>query len=157
MIVLEETNDEYKHINDNIEVFISERAGYGKSKEIEDKIKSELKTYIYFPIGGDFTRKKIIQRLIDFNFPQKEIGNYIIHFDLSETNLIELVKEILLKILILKKLDINEQIFYFGNELNIKIELPNGFYNYMDKFPILSLFKRVEIKKLLPLKVERKK
>ena len=153
MIVLEDNNQQYKHINDNIEVFISERAGYGKSKEIKDKIDSEFKNYIYFPIGGDFTRKKIIQRLIDFKIPQREIANYVIHFDLSETDLIELVKEILLKILILKKLDINEQIFYFGDELKLKIELPNGFYNYMDKFPILSLFKKNEIKRLLPLKV----
>jgi hypothetical protein len=154
MIVLEENNEEFTHVNDNIEVFISERAGYGKSKEIKEKISSEFKNYIYFPIGGDFTRKEIIHRLIEFNIPQKEIANYVIHFDLSETNLIELVKEILLKILILKKLDINEQIFYFGDELNLKIELPNGFYNYMDKFPILSLFQKTEIKKLLPLKID---
>ena len=153
MIVLEDNNQQYKHINDNIEVFISERAGYGKSKEIKDKIDSEFKNYIYFPIGGDFTRKKIIQRLIDFKIPQREIANYVIHFDLSETDLIELVREILLKILILKKLDINEQIFYFGNELNLKIELPNGFYNYIAKFPILDLFQKKEIKKLLPLKI----
>ena len=155
MIVLDENNEEFKNVNDNIEVFVSERAGYGKSEEIKEKISSELKNYIYFPIGGDFTRKGIIKRLIEFNIPQKETSNYVIHFDLSETNLIELVKEILLKILILKKLDINEQIFYFGNELSIKIELPNGFYNYIDKFPILSLFQKNEIKKLLPLKIQR--
>ena len=44
--------------------------------------------------------------------------------------------------------------FYFGDDLNLKIELPNGFYNYMDKFPILSLFQKNEIKKLLPLKIK---
>jgi hypothetical protein len=147
MIVLDENNDEFKNVNDNIEFFVYEHAGYGKSVEIKEKINSVLKNYIYFPIGGDFTRKEVIKRLIEFNIPQKETSNYVIHFDLSETNLIELVKEILLKILILKKLDINEQIFYFGNELSIKIELPNGFYNYIDKFPILSLFQKNEIKK----------
>ena len=52
-------------------------------------------------------------------------------------------------------MDINEQIFYFGNELSVKIELPNGFYNYMDNIPILSLFQKNEIKKLLPLKIQR--
>ena len=88
MIVIDENNDEFKNINDNIEVFVSERAGYGKSEEIKEKISSELKNYIYFPIGGDFTRKEIIKRLIEFNIPQKETSNYVIHFDLSETNLI---------------------------------------------------------------------
>ncbi len=44
--------------------------------------------------------------------------------------------------------------FNFGDDLNLKIELPNGFYNYMDKFPILSLFQKNEIKKLLPLKIK---
>ncbi len=97
MITLEENNDEFKHVNDNIEVFISERAGYGKSAEIKEKISSEFKNYIYFPIGGDFTRKEIIQRLINFNIPQKETANYVIHFDLSETNLIELSQRSIIK------------------------------------------------------------
>ena len=52
-------------------------------------------------------------------------------------------------------MDINEQIFYFGNELSIKIELSNGFYNYIDKFHILSLFQKNKIKKLLPLKIQK--
>ena len=59
------------------------------------------------------------------------------------------------KNLILKKLDINEKIFYLGDELKNKKELPNSFYNYMDKFPILKLFKsNIHIKGLLPLKKE---
>ena len=105
-------------------------------------------------MGGDFTREKIIQRLIDFNLPQNNIGKYAIHFDLSETNLTNLVQEILFKILILKKLDINEKIFYFGDELTIKIELPNGFFNYIDKFPLLKLFKsKIHLNELLPLRL----
>ena len=59
------------------------------------------------------------------------------------------------KNLILKKLDINEKIFYLGDELKNKKELPNSFYNYMDKFPILKLFKsNIHLKGLLPLKKE---
>ena len=66
------------------------------------------------------------------------------------------MQEILFKILILKKLDINEKIFYFGDELKIKIELPNGFYNYLDKFPILKLFKsRIYLKELLPMNIPK--
>ena len=154
MILLDEVDEkEFKYNSDNIEIFTSERSGFGKTEEIKSKINKELKNYKYFPLGGEFTRKEIIKRLIDFKLPQNKIEEYVIHFDLSETNLNELLQEILFKILILKKLDINEEIFYFGKELKLKIELPNGFYNYMDKFPILKLFKLTHLKQLLPLKV----
>ena len=153
-ILLNEEKEELKFDSNNIEIYTSTRAGFGKSEEIKNKIIEEKKNYKYFPLGGEFTREEVIQRLIDFNLPQNDNGNYAIHFDLSETNLTELVQEILFKILILKKLDINEKIFYFGDELKIKIELPNGFFNYMDKFPILKLFKsNIYLKELLPLKI----
>ena len=153
-ILLNEEKEELKFDNNNIEIYTSTRAGFGKSEEIKNKIIEEKKNYKYFPLGGEFTREEVIQRLIDFNLPQNDNGNYAIHFDLSETNLTELVQEILFKILILKKLDVNEKVFYFGDELKIKIELPNCFYNYLDKFPILKLFKtNIDLKKLLPLRM----
>ena len=156
-IILNEEKGEMKFESQNIEIYISERAGFGKSEEIKKKIKTEKKHYKYFPLGGDFTREEIIQRLIKFNLPQNDIGNYAIHLDLSETNLTELVEEILFKILVLKKLDINEKIFYFGDELKIKIELPNGFINYLEKFPILKLFKSSTqiLKTLTPLRISQ--
>ena len=153
-ILLNEEKGDIQFESNNIEIYTSERAGFGKTEEIKNKIIQEKKHYKYFPLGGDFTREEIIQRLIDFKLPQDNNGDYAIHFDLSETNLTELVQEILFKILILKKLDINEKIFYFGEELKIKIELPNGFYNYMDKFPILKLFKsNIHLKGLLPIRM----
>ena len=153
-ILLKEENEDLKFDSNNIEIYTSARAGYGKTEEIKSNVIKENKHYKYFPLGGDFTREEVIQRLIDFNLPQNDNGNYAIHFDLSETNLTELVQEILFKILILKKLDNNDKIFYFGDELKIKIELPNGFFNYMDKFPILKLFKsNIHLKELLPLRI----
>ena len=154
MISLDENEEgEAKLDMNNIEIYTSERAGFGKTEEIRTKIKEENRNYIYFPIGGVFTRKEVIKRLIESGIPQNNVKNYVIHFDLNETNLTELVQEILLKILILKKLDINEQIFYFGNELNLKIELPNAFDNYMEKFPLLKLFKNTSLTALKPLKI----
>ena len=153
-ILLNEEKEELKFESNNIEIYTSIRAGFGKTEEIRNKIIQEKKNYKYFPLGGDFTREEVVERLINLKLPQNDNGNYAIHFDLSETNLTELVQEILFKILILKKLDINEKIFYFGDELKVKIELPNGFYNYMDKFPILKLFKsNIFLKELLPLKL----
>ena len=156
-ILLNEKEEELFFDRNNIEIYCSERAGFGKSEEIKNKIKKEKKNYCYFPLGGNFKREKIIQRLIDLNLKQNNMDKYSIHFDLSETDLSELMQEILFKILILKKLDINEKIFYFGDELKIKIELPNGFYNYLDKFPILKLFKsKIYIKELLPMHIPQK-
>ena len=153
-IILNEEKKDLKLEADNIEIYASARAGFGKTEEIKNKIIQEGKHYKYFPLGGDFTLEKAIQRLIDFNIPQNDYSNYAIHFDFSETNLTELLQEILFKVLILKKLDINDKIFYFGDELKIKIELPNGFFNYKDKFPILKLFKsNIYIKELLPLRM----
>ena len=157
MIELDNINiNEIKYENNDIEVWTSEKVGYGKSEKIKEEIEKEGKKYIYFPIGGDFSMEGIIRRLIDLNIPKTDIGNSAFHLDFSETNLIDLLKEVLLKILILKKLDFNEEIFYFDN-ISIKIELPNGFYNYMDKFPIFSLFKNIHIQNLGPLKIPNNK
>ena len=150
-ILLDDDKKEIKYENNNIEIYSSDQTGYGKSEEIKRRIKEEKKEQIYFPIGGDFSLKNIIKRLIELNIPQKEIKNQSLQLDLTETNLVKLLKEILLKILILKKLDLNEHIFYFG-DLNIKIELPNGFYNFVSKFPIFSIFNNIHLKNLTPLR-----
>ena len=157
--IIELDNENLKGIkfeNNNIEIWTSEKVGYGKSEAIKEKIKMEGKKYIYFPIGGEFSIKRIIQRLINLNIPKADIENYVLHLDIAETNLVDLLKEILLKILILKKLDLNEKMFYFDN-LRIKIELPNGFYNYMNKFPIFSLFKNEHIKNIVQLTIPKDK
>ena len=155
LTLVEDDKRDFNFRSDNIEIITSERSGFGKTEEIKNKVINESKKYIYFPLGGEFTLNDIIRRLIDLNIPQKDLGKYVIHFDLYETNLNKLVQEILLKMLILKKLDINERIFYFGDELKIIIELQNGFYNYLDKFPILRLFNNRIIEKLPPIKLPK--
>ena len=145
-----------KYKNKDFEIFSSKNTGYGKSMKIKEKIiKIERKNYIYFPLGGEFNREEIIKRLINLNLPQNSLKDYAIHLDLNETYLFNLLEEILFKILFLKKLDINEYIFYFGNDLEIKIELPNSFFKYSDKFPLLTLFKNIDIKELPPLLKEK--
>ena len=85
MILLDEKDEkEFKYSANNIEIFTSERAGFGKSNEIETKTNREMKYYKYFPLGGEFTRKEIIQRLIGFKIPQNEVGNYVIQQNYSK-------------------------------------------------------------------------
>ena len=65
------------------------------------------------------------------------------------------MNEILFKLLILRYLDSNEKIYYLGYDINILIEIPNGFCDFDKKYKILSLFKnKIYIEKLNPLRLE---
>ena len=139
--------------NDNIEVIFSDSCGIGKSTTIKDEILQKRKKYIYFPVGGEFTRDEVIQRLIK----EKINDNCVIHIDLYDTKQDDLMKEFLFSLLITKWYYRGENIFYLGNKINVKVEIPFGFVNFLQKFPVLNLFKPrlISIEKLSPLKVEK--
>ena len=130
-----------------VEIYTSDQSGVGKSTQI--KIRSENKDYIYFPLGGVFNREDIIQRLKNLTITK----NSVIHLDLYDTDETDLMMEFLFSILITKLYGQNEHIFYFPKEVEIKIEIPNGFIDFMGKFPILTLLpiNKLYIKKLPPL------
>ena len=128
-----------------IEVYHSDASGVGKSRKIIDSLKNNNDyNYFYFPIGGEITRNEILDRLLKIE-KKKKIG---LHLDLYDTSQIELINEFLFKFLITKCYSINDNLFYYGNEIIIKIEVPNGFVNYFHQYPILNNFKKVEIPKI---------
>ena len=64
------------------------------------------------------------------------------------------MKEFLYSFLITKLYGQNETLFYLSKDIEIKIEIPNGFVDFFLKFPILSMFKNrivMKIEKLPPL------
>ena len=129
----------------NIKIYSSEFSGLGKSILIQNSFKNEdynkKYKYIYFPLGGEINRNEIIERLL------KLTNNKIaLHLDLYDSNNIELLREFLFSFLILKYYSQNENIFYYGNEMKIKIEIPNSFLNYHKVFPILDFFENINIK-----------
>ena len=129
----------------NIKIYSSEFSGLGKSILIQNSFKNEDYNkeykYIYFPLGGEINRNEIIERLL------KLTNNKIaLHLDLYDSNNIELLREFLFSFLILKYYSQNENIFYYGNEMKIKIEIPNSFLNYHKVFPILDFFENINIK-----------
>ena len=65
--------------------------------------------------------------------------------------------EFLFSISITKMYVQNENIFYLPKNIKIKIEIPNDFTDFKQKFPILTLFpqKTLSINKLAPLKVPK--
>ena len=125
----------------DIEIVKSDKSGVGKSTQIKKDIEDNKKKWIYFPIGGVFTREDIIRRLKEL---QIDI-NCVIHFDLYDTDQTSLLLDFLFSILITRFYGQNEDIFYLSKNIPIKIEIPNSFINFFEKFQILTLFNKKEL------------
>ena len=74
---------------DNVTIVSSDESGAGKSTKIKNLI--NRKNYIYFPLGGVFTREDIILRLKEIQLQEKST----IHLDLYDTDCIEIMAEFL--------------------------------------------------------------
>ena len=141
---------------DEIVVYSSVFSGYGKTTEIIHEVKDvHSGEYYYLPIGGTFNREYVIKNLKNLNFDTQNCKYIYLHLDLSDTEKDELMNEILFKLIILRYLDSSEEIFYLGHDINIIIEIPQGFFDFKKKFKILNLFKQEYIDKLRPLRIDR--
>ena len=140
-----------------VEIFDSDKSGVGKSTQIKLQIEQDNKKYIYFPFGGVISREDIIKRLNDLKPKISDNKNCAIHLDLYDTEQVDLITDFLFSILITKIYGHDEDIFYIPKEIEIKIEIPNGFVNLINKFPILDLFDKTTllIRELKPLKVTK--
>ena len=138
------------------ELYCSKFSGYGKTTEIKYKVKSmgENAKYIYFPLGGSFDRKYIIDNLMKHKIDSRNGNSTYLHLDLSDTDNKDLMSEILFKLIILRYLDSNEKFYYLGYDVNIIIEIPNGFAKFDQKYKLLNLIKKVNIDELKPLRLE---
>ena len=141
---------------DEIVMYSSAFSGYGKTSEIIHYVK-DVKSgeYYYLPIGGTFTREYVIKNLKNLNCDTQNCKYIYLHIDLSDTEKDELMNEILFKLIILRYLDSSEEIFYLGHDINIIIEIPQGFFDFKKKFKLLNLFKEEYIDKLRPLRKEK--
>ena len=137
-----------------IELYSSKYSGYGKTKEIQYKVKNKNGLYKYLPIGGSFTRNYVITNLINLQINFENANNYYLHLDLSETDNDDLMNEILFKLIILRFIDSNEKIYYLGYDVHIMIEIPKGFIEFDKKFKLLNLFSKIHIENLCPLRLE---
>jgi hypothetical protein len=105
----------------DIEIVKSDKSGVGKSTQIKKEIEDNKKTWIYFPIGGVFTREDIIRRL-----KKLKVNSYcVIHIDLYDTDQTSLMIEFLFSILITRFYGQSEDVFYLSKNIPIKIEIPN--------------------------------
>ena len=149
-------NQNIYNFDSKVEIVFSDNVGVGKSayirSEIEEKRKRE---YIYFPFGGELTKEEILKRLKELK-KMKNLNRASLHLDLYDTDQIELTNEFLFSILINKIYGQNDDIFYLPSDFEIMVEIPNGYADFMKKFPILEIFKKtfLGIENLLPLKVK---
>ena len=133
-----------KKVKKSVKIVSSQKAGAGKSMYIQGIAKNNKKNYIYFPIGGEIKRDEIIERLLSLKIDD----NVLIHLDLQDTSKddkIALMKDFLFNFLILGYYSKDDTVFYISNTIEIIIEIPNCFYSFLDKFPILKLFENETI------------
>jgi len=121
----------------NVKVYSSEFSGLGKSTLIKTDFSEEYPKYeyVYFQIGDDIKKNEIIERLLKLS--GKKIA---LHLDLYYSEQIELISEFLFSFLVLKYYSLDESVFYYGNEMKIKIEIPNGNIDFKGLFPIFEFF-----------------
>ena len=148
---LEEPKNKINSFND-IELYTSKFAGFGKTTEIKYKVKNKNGKYYYLPIGGTLSREFVINNLEKLDL--KNGKNVYLHIDLSETDNDVLMNEMLMKLIILRYLDSKDKIYYLGTDIHIIIEIPKGFHDFEEKYKILKLFKKICINKLNHLRLE---
>jgi len=133
----------------NTHIIQSEICGLGKSTQIKNKIKESGKQYIYFPLGGNITKDIIYHKLNnimnDINTKTKD--NYkdiAIHLDLfdSKENIVSVLNEFLFSFLITKFYSNNENVIFIPTNIEIYVEIPNSFKDFISNYGILKYFKR---------------
>ena len=130
----------------NVELISSSICGLGKSSFINN-LKNKKKEIIYLPIGGEMTKGELISRILK-SFEKVKIDmkkNYILHLDFTQTNNTEVIKDFLFKLIILKKIEIEENVIYISKNISIYIELANDFFSYPNKYKIVSIFTNPQI------------
>ena len=139
-----------------IKIIKSTNCGLGKSELIKSqkaqKKSKEKYNYIYFPLGGQFSKQKLIERLE--NLPDMSDINqkYSIHFDITQTKEIGILNEFFFKLIVLRKCDLNDNAKYFGKNVEIIIEVPNDFKDFTKEIKILSKLQEIKINKIDEIK-----
>ena len=154
--ILEIENGKLKDIKyklKDIEIIKSDKSGIGKSTQIRIEIEKNKKRRLYFPFGGDFNQEEIISRLKKLKIDD----NCVLHIDLYDSDKTDLMMEVLFGILITRFYGQNDDIFFLSKNIPIKVEIPNTFINFFEKFQILNLFeiKEIKIANLAPLIVPK--
>ena len=119
-------------------VVYSNVCGVGKSTFIKKKAKG--KNYIYFPLGVNINKNIIFEKLRKVIEKIKDPKSIIIHLDLYNTEQYYLMTDFLFSFLITKFYSNFEDILSISNDIQIYIEIPNEFTNFLEKFQMIKYF-----------------
>ena len=138
-------------IYENTHIIASEICGLGKSTKIRSDIKKKNKIYIYFPLGGNLSKKTIYNKLDEIITKTKTktknaFKDIAIHLDLYESKETSILNEFLFSFLITKFYSNNEDIIYIPKNIEIYIEIPNCFKDFKSDYNILNTFNTNTIK-----------
>ena len=138
-------NSSREELNDNIHVIKSEICGLGKTEKIKKEIKTKGKKYIHFPVGGNITRDILYKKLKSIlneieEIKKNETIDVAIHLDLYDNNETSILNEFLFSFLITKFYSNSENIIYIPKDIEIFIEVPNCFEDFISKYTILKSF-----------------
>ena len=147
----------------NIFVYLSDVNGTGKTFAIKEDIRMNNLIYIYFHFGGFLSKKIIYQRINELLHEIKnydDINKIAIHLDLYETEEKNLMNDFLFSFLFTKYYKNDENVIYIPRELNIYIEIPNCFNNFIENYTILKIFKgeqrkEINLRNQRPFKLEK--
>ena len=133
----------------NTHIVQSEICGLGKSTQIRNNIKESKKQYIYFPLGGNITKDIIFNKLDSImndinNKTQNNYNDIAIHLDLfdSKESIVSILNEFLFSFLITKFYSNNENVIFIPTNIEIYIEIPNTFKDFISNYGILKFFRR---------------
>ena len=151
LLTTQDKVDEMKYNNniDNVIIYISDVNGTGKTFEIKKQIEISKLDYKYFPFGGYLTKNlvynKIKELLNDIENEDKDKDNICIHLDLYETEQKGIMNDFLFSFLFTKYYKNDENVIYIPRELKIYVEIPNCFISFIETYPILKIFQKIEI------------
>ena len=133
-------------LHKNTHIYSSEISGLGKTEKIKYEIKKKKKIYIYFPLGGKLSRDIIFTKLKEILEKVEDVTKTAIHLDLYETEDTSILNEFLFSFCFTKFYSNNKNILYIPVNVEIYIEIPNCFSNFIENYPILNYFEIDEIK-----------
>ena len=135
-------------MKENIHIYISEVSGLGKSTSIKNAISNEGKYCVYFPLGGNLSKDIIYKKLssiLKSIKTKKDYSDVAIHLDLYENKEKSILNEFLFSFLITKFYSNGENIIYIPKNIEIFIEIPNCFNDYLSDYDILKSFNIINI------------
>ena len=132
-----------KDIFQNIKIITSDICGLGKSYKIKKMIEKDNKQYFHFILGGIITKAVIFQKLSRLlkrikKENKNSYQNVAIHLDLTESKEPSIINEFLFSFLITKFYTNNENIIYIPKDIDIYIEIPNCFENFISQLGIIN-------------------